>query len=333
MSAADRLARLLQLVPWLVAHPGVTMRECALNFGVTEKQLEDDLYLLIVSGDGVLGADRLVDIQFWSDEDEDSDARFDASIRVVEAQALDRPMRLNASEAMALLVALRMLEQLPGLADRNAIASVVAKLEGATSSSTAPPAAGEIAVDVAVDPAVRAVLDDALAGGSELELTYGSATSGAVTVRQVIPYGVAAVDGIAYLDAFCRFAGARRTFRLDRVVTARAMPAGEEPPADDVSDGTDPVEPRGPLVPPRRTAVLDLAPSSRWVAETHGAQVISELDDGGVRVRVALHDLQWAVRLVLAQAGGARVVEPTELAEAVADAARAALAAYPGPLR
>ena len=329
MSAADRLARLLALVPWLLAHPGVTMRECARHFGVTEKQLEDDLYLLVVSGDGVLGADELVDIQFWADEaDDDSDARFDATIKVVRAQALDRPMRLNASEAMSLLVALRMLAQLPGIADTEAIASVVAKLEGATSPSTSAPAPGEIAVDVAVAPSVRAVVDEALASGAELRLRYASATSGEITERQVVPYAVVAVDGIAYLDAFCRFAGARRTFRLDRVLEAEATAADDAP---DVP--VDPAGPQAPMFTPQRTAVLDLGPMARWVAEAHRAQVLAEHADGGARVRLPLHDLQWAVRLVLSLAGGAHVVEPPELAEAVAAAARTALSAYPDPLQ
>jgi proteasome accessory factor C len=328
MSAADRLARLLALVPWLEAHPGLTMRECAEHFGITAAQLEADLYLLVLSGDGVISAADLVDIQFWADDlaDEESDARFDATIRVVNPQSFDRPMRLSASEAMSLLVALRMLEQLPGVADHDAISSVVAKLEGAT----APSGVDAIVIDVAVEPAVRAVVDEALMTGSELLLRYAAATTGEITERQVAPYQVTAVDGVAYLDAFCRFAGARRTFRLDRVLSAAliAAPAAEAPEGRDETATMPPVPVRAST-----TAVLELDGSSGWVAEAYDTTVIAQLADGGSRVRLAMHDPQWAVRLVLSLGGAARVVEPASLAEAVADAARSALAAYSGPLR
>jgi predicted DNA-binding transcriptional regulator YafY len=67
VSAADRLSRLLALVPWLIAHDGVTIAECADHFGVTPEQLEVDLWLLVVCGLPGYGPDQLVDIDFWDD--------------------------------------------------------------------------------------------------------------------------------------------------------------------------------------------------------------------------------------------------------------------------
>lgn len=323
MSAADRLTRLLALVPWLVAHPGVTLRECAEHFGVTQTQLEDDLSLLVVSGDEVLGAGRLVDIQFWSDEDEGEQTPSDTVITVVDAQSLDRPMRLSTPEAMSLIVALRMMEQLPGVDDRAAIASAATKLERLAAPSGGGRPGAEVAADVAVDlhvaPEVRAAVDDALSEGRELAIRYADGTSGAITQRRVVPYGVVAVDGIAYVDAYCRSAGGRRTFRVDRILDAQVVEAGDTPPQATGSAGSPSVE-----------ALVDLDASSRWVVEAHRGVIVSELPGGGARARLALHDPQWAVRLVLSLGGGARVVEPVSLAESVADAARAALAAYSG---
>ena len=92
MSAQARLTRLLALVPWLVAHDGVTIRECAAHFGVTEEVLQEDLWQLVVCGLPGYGPDQLVDIQFWDDDDA---VRGDGVIRVVDPQTLDRPMRLE----------------------------------------------------------------------------------------------------------------------------------------------------------------------------------------------------------------------------------------------
>src|SRR5699024_9016167 len=45
-STEQRLNRLLALVPYLLAHPGITAAEAAADFQITEQQLRKDLDLL-----------------------------------------------------------------------------------------------------------------------------------------------------------------------------------------------------------------------------------------------------------------------------------------------
>ena len=113
-TAATRLSRLLALVPWLSAHEGVTIDEAAAHFDVTPDQLQNDLWLLICTGRPGHQHGDLVDIQFWDE---------DGRITVVDAQTLDRPLRLSPDEAASLLVALRVLAQVPGPHDRAALAA------------------------------------------------------------------------------------------------------------------------------------------------------------------------------------------------------------------
>jgi len=49
-SAAPLLGRLLNLVPYLLARPGIAVAEAAAALGVTERQLREDLELLLVCG-------------------------------------------------------------------------------------------------------------------------------------------------------------------------------------------------------------------------------------------------------------------------------------------
>jgi proteasome accessory factor C len=55
--------------------------------------------------------------------------------------------------------------------------------------------------------------------------------------------------------------------------------------------------------------------------------------DGSLRVTLKVADPALVRRLVLRLEGEVRVVEPRELADAVADEARTALAAYDDPVR
>jgi proteasome accessory factor C len=315
MTAADRLSRLLALVPWLTAHDGVTIAECAQHFGVSESQLETDLWLLVVCGLPGYGPDQLVDIDFWDD----------GRIHVLDPQTLGRPLRLTGEEATTLLLALRMLAQLPGVDDRDAVLSATAKLEAATSLAVA----GQyVAIDVSVDPAVRDDVDRALRDHRELTIEYASATSDEVTTRTIQPQRLFTVDGVSYLEAHCLMAGALRTFRLDRVRTsAVGEPYVDAEPEVPVIPGSG--ETQGPRQPDRTATVL-LEPAARWIIDVHRAtEDPQRLDDGRTRVRLPLYSDEWAVRLVLSLRGAATVVEPPELVLAVAGAAQAALAAYP----
>ena len=319
MSAQARLTRLLALVPWLVAHEGVTIGECADHFGVTEEVLQEDLWQLVVCGLPGYGPDQLVDIQFWDDDDA---VRRDGVIRVLDPQTLDRPMRLTHQEALSLLVALRTLAQLPGLEDRDAIVSAAAKLEAASAGAEVE---REVHVDVAVADDVRAAVDAALTDQRVLDVTYASATRDEVTDRVIQPIRLHSVDGIAYLEAFCRSAGAVRTFRLDRMLAATVGepfdPAGGEAAGD---------QPPAPAGDAPRTATLRLEPAARWIVDVHrGALVLDDPATGTATVRVPLHSVDWGVRLVLSLRGAAVALDPPELVTAVAQSAAAALASYP----
>jgi proteasome accessory factor C len=314
-TAGERLARMLAVVPWLVAHDGVTVDECAAHFGVTPEQLERDLWLLVVCGVPGYGPDQLVDIDFWDD----------GVIHVLDPQTLGRPMRLTHEEALSLLVALRMLAQLPGVDDRDAVVTAAAKLERIASEGGSD---RFITVQVRVPPSVTEAVDTAIALGSDLHITYASATKDEVTSRTVQPRRLFSIDGVSYLEAHCLSAEALRTFRLDRVldatVTEPTAPRRERiEPAPTAPASVTPL-PTGP------TAVLALSTAARWIVDVHQATVLDEeASDGWALVRVPLHSLDWAVRLVLMLRGEARVVEPAELVEAVAAAAASALEAYP----
>lgn len=319
MSAQARLTRILALVPWLLAHEGVTVGECAAHFGVSEEVLQEDLWQLVVCGLPGYGPDQLVDIQFWDDDDT---VRGDGVIRVLDPQTLDRPMRLTHQEALSLLVALRTLAQLPGIEDRGAIVSAAAKLEAATAG---PDVEREVHVDVPVAEDVRTAVDAALDGQCALEITYASATRDEVTQRVVQPSRLHAVDGIAYLEAYCRSAGAVRTFRLDRVLAATVG----EPFATGPGAAGEAAPEAADREPPR-TATLRVEPAARWIIDVHrGSPVSDDAVTGAATVRIPLHSVDWGARLVLSLRGAAVALDPPELVTAVADAAAAALASYP----
>lgn len=310
-SAGSRLARLLALVPWLLAHDGATIRETAQHFGVTETELERDLWLLVVSGLPGHGPDQLVDIDFWDD----------GVIHVIDPQTLDRPLRLTPEEAMTLLITLRTLAQVPGIPDRMALHGAMAKIEAALGTAHDTDAVPD--VDLGMSSEVGGIIDEALLTSGGLEITYRSGTRDDVSTRVIAPIQVEVVDGIAYLEAWCSLAEGVRTFRLDRIIAAERAPRPPAPRDEEQAVGA----PR--QIAPTESALIAVEPTDRWIADVHAGATTEGTDaEGRTLVRVPLHSREWGVGLVLGLGGAATVMSPPELVTAVADRAALAASAY-----
>lgn len=319
MSTTDRMTRLLALVPYLAARPdGVRLAEASRDFGVSEKQLRSDLELLWMCGLPGYGPGDLIDIAFEGDR-----------VQVTFPAGMVRPLRLTTDEAVALVVALRTLLELPGLAEREAVSRALAKVSAA--AGDAADRVTPVAVSVDAREEALAVVRDGLERRRALHLHYYVPTRDERTARTVDPMRLLLVDGKWYLEAWCRRAEGVRLFRLDRVddVAVLDEPAAPPPQAAerDVEGGVYQPEPGTPAVR------LRLSRGARWVADYYPVDTAAEVEDppGGLAVTLRTADPAWARRLVASLGGQARVDEPVELAQRVAADARAALARYGVP--
>ncbi|MDP9430451.1 MAG: WYL domain-containing protein [Actinomycetota bacterium] len=315
------MTRLLALVPYLTARPqGVPLAEVARDFGVPERQLRRDMELLWMCGLPGYGPGDLIDLAFEGDR-----------VRVTFTAGMVRPLRLTTDEAVALVVALRTLLELPGLAEREAVSRALAKVSAA--AGHAAERVSPVALSVDAKEQALAVVREGLERGRALHLHYYVPTRDERTERTVDPLQLLLVDGRSYLEAWCRRAEGLRLFRLDRVDDVEVLDEPSAPPPGvhlrNVDAGLYRPEPGSPVVR------LRLARTARWVAEYYPVEDVREVQDppGGLAVAVRTADLAWARRLVASLGGAATVDEPAELAAAVAADARAALTRYPADVQ
>ena len=194
--SADRLGRLLNLVPYLLARPGVADRRGGRRpRRRPSAQLREDLELLWVCGLPGYGPGDLIDMAFDGDR-----------VTITYDAGIDRPLRLNPDEATALVVALRMLAETPGIAHRDAIQRALAKIENAAGEYADAPGRG--AARRATTTAWQR-FGGAVERGRALRITYYTATRDETTERVVDPMRVVVVAGRSYLEAWCRRAEAR----------------------------------------------------------------------------------------------------------------------------
>jgi len=314
-ATTPRLARLLNLVPYLAARPGVTVGEVTELFGIDEDELRKDLELLFVCGLPGYDPGDLIEVSYSGDR-----------ITLTNAAGIARPLRLSADEALALLVAARSLAAVPGLAERDSLDRALVKLQRACAPAVTE-AAG-VAIQVEPEGETLTLLRDAVRERRRVHLTYHSAARDEVTERDVDPMRVVMVDGWWYLEGWCRRVEDVRLFRLDRVVTATRLDVAAEVPEQaaprDLAEGLFRPSADHALV------VAEVGPGARWVADYYPCESTEELADpeGWTRLSLRVADPAWVVRLILRLGAQARLVSPNELAAEVQDRAEQALAAY-----
>lgn len=314
--SADRLPRLLALVPYLMSHPGAQVGEVAAVFGLSEKQLIDDLQLVWMCGLPGHTPGDLIDVSWDGGE-----------IIIDNADTIARPLRLGIDEASALLVALRMLAATPELAEvqGDALPRVMAKLERAAGEGAAT-VSTQVAVDVDAAPDALPRVREALTGKRRLSLRYYVPGRDEVTPRDVDPTRVVVVDGRAYLEGWCYRAEAMRLFRLDRMLGVDVLDVPADPPDEaepiDVTRGVFRPSPTDELVE------LEVSAAGRWVAEYYPCEQVTELGEGRLRVALRARDQDWILKLALRLGDTGRVVAPPAMAETVRREAERALALY-----
>jgi predicted DNA-binding transcriptional regulator YafY len=313
VTSAERLRRLLALVPYVVSRQAVGLAETAATFGMTERELIDDLNLAWCVELKSPEPYCPIDLSYE-----------DGLVTISQAESIARPLRLAADEASALLVALRMLAEAGG--DGDAVTRLVAKIEDAAGASAAASSQVTIQIEPPNGPGVPAAVDAALAAGKRVHLRYYVPGRDEATERDVDPIKLLVFEGRTYLRGWCRLAEGVRTFRLDRVLDVEVLDLPAEVHEEEESFDVD-----GGLFRPSEADVraeLELAADARWVAEYYPCESKTELGEGRLRVVLRTPDTSWVRRLALRLGEEARVTAPVELAEEVRAAASAALALY-----
>lgn len=319
--ARDQVGRLLALVPYIQTRQEVSVEEAAREFGVKPAQIVKDLNVLWFCGLPGLGMGDLIDVDMYAVEGE-------GVIRVSNADYLSRPLRLDSSEAAALIVALRALRDSSPSDVRPIVDRTLAKLEVAAGDAAAVAAQVDVrttARDAALGT-LRTRLADAVSAGRQVRIDYYVPARDESTARVVDPLRLVTARGNDYLEAYCHLAEDQRLFRLDRISKAEVL----ETPVGDHSD----IAPRdlaeGIFQPSEDDPYVDLLlePYARWVAEYYPPESSEEIPGGRLRMRLRAGDEAWLVRLLMRLGTEVTVEGPPEISGAVRQAAAAALANY-----
>jgi proteasome accessory factor C len=203
MAINKRLARLIDLVPYIAEHQGVAISELANKFGVTAAEIEKDLWLLYMCGLPGQTPLELMEFEFE-----------DGYVTVRNADELKKPRSLTQTEIAALIVGLDLLS-----VQGNPIAS---RLKEKLSNLLAT----KISYEPARDDLWSTRITESIQNNKLISIVYNGKD------RVVIPLEIYKEGSDSYLRAYCKEASDRRTFKLSRISSLTILETQELAPTE-----------------------------------------------------------------------------------------------------
>jgi proteasome accessory factor C len=321
--APEHLARAMTLLYYLLdeCRPElITWEALAADLGLTRAEVEDDLSLinLINFGGGTYALMA------------EAGAEGVTVVRDVVADAFSEPARLSPVMARALLLALDLLGDAFALEGLESLASVREKVHALIGTDVSE---GSVIVDELLppDPQVLETINHAIRDHQVVTLEYYTASRQVLGERLVEPYLLFHSPDGWYLEGYCLKARAQRTFKLERIRSARATGVTFSPRTEvDLTR--------------RRTglaflpgdvagwATVRFHPRWRTYLEEQGLDCADEAERGVV-ARMPYLDERWMVQEIVRYLGEAELLSPASARQAIRDAAAGLAARYesPGP--
>lgn len=287
----ERAARMLDLVPYLHKHQGISVNELAAEFKVERKELLEDLQALWMCGENKFD---YMDLEFESDY-----------VFIRNADTLKAIRTLANPERISLLIGLSLIES--EIAEEN-LRTDIALLRKRLGENLE----AQLAASASISAAHVATIEDAIKGRKKLEFSYYSPSDDVKTLRQVDPLFLSVENGSHYLIAYCHTSSAQRTFRLDRISDLTLLHVTTQAQASvDENNSTFAVR-------------IKLHHNLRKNRETLGANVIENEDS----FLVHIFSESWIVRTVLAGLGGIELLDPENVRESIHRRAQSIRALY-----
>ena len=292
-----RTARLLDLVPFLNTHQGISLKELAQRFDVSPAQMSADLTTLWMCGLPGYTPLELMDLEFES-----------GYVTIRNAPTLSKPRSISFDEGVALILGLDLLAS-SLTTDKQDLATLIEELKAKISTKIGLPVS--LNAQPKSSPLVTSALSESLSKSMCLIIRYHSLYRDEITERTIQPLELLQENENQYVRAFCFSAGAMRDFRVDRIIEASLT--SERPSDKNSTTNSSTIDFSISLQKPSRDVVERFDIDYSDISSTLNLQSFSQ---------------QWIERSVMASGDGVELTSPPNIRENIASRAQLLLNRY-----
>ena len=296
--ATGRAIRLLDLVPFLRANPGMNIKEIATEFKVSVPEIVSDLDLLMVCG--LPGYTPLELIDLSTDE---------GYVTLRDPQNLEYPRNFTIHELLILKIALSALlvDSPPML--HSEIGSLISKLDHQMPNQIS--SEGILFVPDNILN-LRRIGEEALVKNQQVEIAYRNDTKDELTNRKISLIREYESEGEYFWDAWCHLANAKRTFNLEKISSA-TLSMDPSSIGDLSGEGS------------ALTVRLRIRQKSQFFAKHQN--ILKQTEEPEI-YEARIYQREWLVREILSAGETATVITPSDLKVQVKKRATQALSQY-----
>jgi len=294
----EQASRLLNMVPFLLTHQGISLDDLAQHFGVSKEMILDDLNTLWMCGLPGYTPLELIDLEFDS-----------GYVTIRNADPLAQVRSLDGSEMVALALGLDLL-----LTDSGDLTVEISSKIKKLSERIRERIGEQISISDSGRSGIRSLIEKAIKERASVRIHYFSPQIDEIKERTITPFDFFREDSFEYVRAFCQLADGLRTFRIDRI-TEISKDFLLQIPMKSESGSVKEI-----------TATAQVNHGDRSTAESLGLAPAS-LPIGGV-LSIPTYSVEWLTRTVLASRGDLTINAPSEARRSIVQSIESTLALY-----
>lgn len=294
----EQTARLLDLVPFLLSHQGISLEELAKHFKVESDVIIDDLNTLWMCGLPGYTPLELIDLAFDS-----------GYVTIRNAAPLAYVRTMSSAEIVSLTLGLDLLRENSeklGEDQSNRIERLSALLRKQIGE--------QITIASSSHTAHRSVVALSISQRVPVQMTYYSSNSDQKSQRLVTAYDFFQENEVEYFQAYCHSSKGMRTFRVDRIVEVSLADVEAEIPSGQV-------EKNERIRVGATVRSLDRTSAEAFRLDFAQLQV-------GAGVTLEAFSPEWLIRAIMAGAGSLAVDDPAEFRLQIRESVDATIALY-----
>lgn len=298
--------RLLDLVPFLSVNPYISLKELSVEFGVSEREMSNELIALSMCGLPRYTPYELIDVSIES-----------GYVSISNHETLDIPRALSTGELTAFLLGLNLIrDSLLNSPEEKGSASKVAQVDSLIARLKA---VLDTPIDVELNTSSHFLteIEKTIANRGSLLIRYLSSSDDAAKDREIHPLSLSREGQHIYLSAFCKSSQAHRNFRLDRIEAVTVVDAVIDENLITQMQRAEEDKESAEIAAPMKVKLRILRNKRRYAELLN----IENIPSSGL-VEIEVFSQVWLVRAISAARGDIEIVAGAQIAALIAARAR-----------
>lgn len=298
-NAISRVARAMDVIPYVLENPGIKIETLATKFGVDQKQIIKELELIFLCGLPGYTPYELIDLTFE-----------DGFVTIIDPQLFDKPRKFTETEGVIINLGLVLLKN--SISDTNQIQVIDHLIQKLTAKFKVTSSA---VIEKLSKPDFYDEITKSINQNDSICIDYASISEDSLYQRLIKPLRVSIRNGFYYLYATDLEKDVDRVYRMDQIRSISSIQSNSQSRVNEVSEN-DEIE-------------FELMVVDQLITEKF-RDIFTEViqSEKHFMVKGKSSNRQWLYRWILSHGSAIQILGPENLKESVRARAQSALDHY-----